>query len=74
MAISMIDARRCEGMGKTIDMGEFTDDELLDEMKLRGYFVEEINKLQQGPVPSLWMLREWNLNLMPSCNDKKKEE
>ena len=50
-------------MQKTIeiDLGEFSDDELLTEMKLRGYFEKEITELQAQPVPNLFKLRTWEI-------------
>jgi len=40
-------------------MRYLSDEDILDEMVLRGYFVKEIEELRKEPVPNLLKLSDW---------------
>ena len=42
-------------------MHALSDEDLLDEMVLRGYFIKEIEELRKEPVPDLFKLSKWNI-------------
>ena len=40
-------------------MRALSDDDLLDELKLRGYLGKEIDEIRREIVPNVFKLREW---------------